>query len=182
MATTTTTRMTVEQFRQLTEGGSSYYELRHGELVKVTPPELKHHFIQEQIRKLLEPVAGSWGFLTIELGFRALPEYECRIADVAFVRRERLASVDLDDNFLGAPDLVIEVLSPSNTAAEINDKEKLCLENGCQEFWVVDSNLLQVKVSTPDSLTTTYRSGQEIPLRLFGGGSLNVDEIFRTVR
>jgi Uma2 family endonuclease len=34
---------------------------------------------------------------------------------------------DPDDNFLGAPDLVIEVLSPSNTVAEIYDQEKLCL-------------------------------------------------------
>jgi len=73
---------------------------------------------------------------------------------------------------------VIEVLSPSNTAAEINEKEKLCLENGAKEFWVLDADLRQVKVSTPDGITTTYRSGQEIPLRLFGAGALKVDDIF----
>lgn len=43
--------------------------------------------------------------------------------------------MDPDDYLRGAPDLIIEVLSPSNTATEICDKEKLCLENGAREFW-----------------------------------------------
>jgi Uma2 family endonuclease len=56
------------------------------------------------------------------------------------------------------------VLLPSNTAAEIFEKEKLCLQNGGREFWVVDPDRRQVKVSTPDGRTVTYPSGQEIPL------------------
>jgi len=80
--------------------------------------------------------------------------------------------VDPEDNLHGAPEWVIEVLSPSNTAAEIFDKEKLCLENGCQEFWVVDSVRRQVRVSTPGGITKTYREGQEIPLRQFGAARL----------
>lgn len=59
----------------------------------------------------------------------------------------------------------------SNAWVEILDEEKLCLENGCREFWVVDTKRRQVKVSTPDGLTKTYQGGQEIPLTLFGGGS-----------
>jgi Uma2 family endonuclease len=63
--------------------------------------------------------------------------------------------------------MVIEVLSPSNTVAEIYHKEKLCLENGAKQFWVVDPDRRQVKVSTPDGHTVTYGTGQEIPLELF---------------
>jgi Uma2 family endonuclease len=91
---------------------------------------------------------------------------------------ERWEQIKPEDNLRGAPDLVIEVLSPSNTAAEMAEKEKLCLENGSKEFWVVYPKLRQVKVSTPDGITTTYRDGQEIPLRLFGGGTLQVSAIF----
>jgi Uma2 family endonuclease len=117
-------------------------------------------------------------FVAVEFPFRALPEYELRVADVAMISRDRINQADQEDDLHGAPDLVIEVLSSSNTVAEINDKEKLCLENGSKEFWVVDPNLRQVKVSTPDGITTTFRSGQEIGLRVFGGVTLRVDEIF----
>jgi len=72
---------------------------------------------------------------------------------------------------------VVEVLSPSNTMAGILDKEKLCLENGAKEFWVVDAGRHQIKVSTPDGHTVTYRSGQEIPLALFCGAKIAVDAI-----
>jgi len=76
-----------------------------------------------------------------------------------------------------APDLVIEVLSPSNTAAEMYEKERLCLENGAREFWVIDALLRLVKMSTPDGNTRTYKSGQEIPLPLFGENRLAVNDI-----
>jgi Uma2 family endonuclease len=77
-----------------------------------------------------------------------------------------------------SPEIVIEVLSPSNTMTEMLDREKLCLENGCQEFWVVDIERRQVKISTPDGRTITYRAGQEIPLPLLNGGRISVDAIF----
>jgi Uma2 family endonuclease len=91
---------------------------------------------------------------------------------------ERCAKVDPENYIQGAPDLVIEVLSPSDTAAEIYDKEELCLNNGAKEFWVVDPDRRQVKVSTPDGRTITWQSGQEIPLPLFSGASIAVDAIF----
>ena len=61
---------------------------------------------------------------------------------------------------------------------EILEKERLCLENGSLEFWVVDPKLLLVRVSTPDGITRTYLSGQEIPLPLFGNQTLPVTSIF----
>ena len=141
-------------------------------------PKLKHHLIQSRLRDQLKALAPEGTFVEYELAFRALPEYELRVADVAYVSRERWEQTDPDDNFNGAPDLVIEVLSPSNTATEIYDKEKLCLENGSQEFWVVDPDHRQVKVSVPDGRTITYRSGQDVPLHFFGQRTLAVDAIF----
>ncbi|HEY1337770.1 MAG TPA: Uma2 family endonuclease [Bryobacteraceae bacterium] len=178
MAATITRQMTVEEFRSLPETGPFYYELRNGELVKVTRPKMKHQRLQRKLRILLEAAAGQMGVVECEVAFRALADFDLRVADVAYVNRERWESVDDEDNLHGAPDLVVEILSPSNTVSEILDKEKLCLENGCSEFWLVDGDRRQIKVSTPDGITTTYRSGQEIPLRVFGGGSLKVDAVF----
>jgi Uma2 family endonuclease len=78
---------------------------------------------------LLKAIAPAGAFLEYEVAFRPLPEYELRVADVAYISSERMSSVDPDDNIRGAPNLVVEVLSPSNTVSEIYDKEKLCLEN-----------------------------------------------------
>jgi Uma2 family endonuclease len=178
MATTLTRPMTVEEFDALPESGPFRSELHNGELVQMSAPNHEHYCIQRRVRRLMEAVAGESGVVDIELAFRALPEYEFRIADVAYVSQERWDQIKPKDNLRGAPDLVIEVLSPSNMASEMAKKEKLCLENGCREFWVIDADLRQVKVSTPDGITTTYRDGQEIPLRLFGNATLKVNAIF----
>jgi Uma2 family endonuclease len=174
---TTTGLMTVEQYRELPETGPFYYELRQGELVQVSRPKLKHFRIQRRIRRMLDAAFGDHGVVEIEFAYRALPEYELRVADVAFVTRERWEKAG-DDDLFGAPDLTVEVLSPSNTAIEINEKIALCLGNGCREFWVVDPRLRQITVSTPDGLTRTYRSGDSIPLTLAGDQTLKVDSIF----
>jgi Uma2 family endonuclease len=178
VATTTAKLMTFAEFERIPnppEGGFPY-ELRHGELVKVAPAKLQHTRVQRQLRRLLESAAGSTGVIDKEIGFRALPEYEFRIADVAFVSTARWEGPE--DYLVGAPEIVIEVLSPSNTMTEMLDREKLCLENGCQEFWVVDIDRRQVKISTPDGRTITYRVGQEIPLPLLNDGRIPVDAIF----
>jgi Uma2 family endonuclease len=175
----TTELLTVDAFRKLPEArGEFYYELRHGEMVKVTRPRLRHLVVQRTLRQMLEGVAPAGSLVERELAFRPLPEHELRVADVAYVPPERWRNVDLDDYFQGTPDLVIEVLPPSHTAAELNEKEKLCLETGAREFWVVDPDLRQVRVSTPDGHSMTWRAGQELPLPLLGGARIQVDAIF----
>jgi Uma2 family endonuclease len=174
---TTTGLMTVEQYRELPETGPFYYELRRGELVEVSRPKLRHIRIQRRIRRLLDAAFGQHGIVENELPFRALPEYDLRVADVAFVARERWDKAG-DDDLFGAPDLTIEVLSPSNTAREIKDKAALCLANGCRQFWAVDSRLREITVSTPDGLMRTYRSGESIPLIFAENQVLLVDSVF----
>jgi Uma2 family endonuclease len=77
---------------------------------------------------------------------------------------------------MGAPDLVAEVISPSNRRDQIAETQRLCLENGCREFWVVDPKRQTVVVCEPGGQMTTYSSGQTIPL--FFGGEIAVDAIF----
>jgi Uma2 family endonuclease len=178
MGATPTKLMTFAEFEQLPDDVCRHHELRHGELVEVPLPQHIHRLIQDRLVELLKPIAGN-GYVGIEIAFRALPQYEYRIADVAYVTRERWERIADNDNLRGAPELVIEILSPSNTKAMMREKAALCLGNGCLEFWVVDEGNRSITVSTPDGVTTTYRSGQLIPLRLFGDASLAVDRIFK---
>src|SRR5579863_285699 len=125
MATTTNRLVTFAELEQMPDAPDGRYELRHGELVKVPHPEFPHYKIQHRLQRLLTTIAGEEGMAGIQFGFRALPEYEYRVADVAFVAGDRWAQAT-GQYFEGAPEMVIEVLSPSNTASEILDKEQLC--------------------------------------------------------
>jgi Uma2 family endonuclease len=175
----TTGLMTVEEFSKLPkDSGPVYHELRHGEVVEVTRPKLKHAIFQGVFRDIFHELAEPGSYVDIEVAFRPKPEFELRVADVAYLSKERFQKTDSEDYIQGAPDLVVEVLSPSNTVYEINEKEAICLENGCKEFWVFDPALPQIKVSTPDGHTVTYKIGQQIPLPLFGNKTLEADEIF----
>jgi len=172
---TTTSLMTFAQFEQMPEDGRRY-ELRNGEPIEVPPAVYRHHKILRRLRRLLESAAGSAGEVDSEWGFRPIPEYEYRVADVAFVAQERERAISPDGHLIGAPELVAEVLSPSNRRGKIAETRRLCLENGCREFWVVDPKRRNVEVSTPDGHSKTYQTGQQIPL-LFGG-ELAVAAIF----
>ena len=175
MPSATTALMTFAELERLPDSDTRY-ELRHGELIALPPPRHKHFRIQQNLRRALEKAAGETGEAGTEFGFRPKPEHEYWVADVAFISRDRWLVIPDEGNLQGVPEIVIEVLSPSNTASEMLDREQICLENGAREFWVVDPVRLQVKVSTPDGHSVTYKSGREIPL-LFGG-TLAVNSIF----
>jgi Uma2 family endonuclease len=175
---TTSALMTVEQFRALPEPTGGYYELHHGVPVAMTFPKHKHWRIQHRLVRLLEAISSGRGVIGSEFGFRPAPEHQFWGADVAYVSQARFDAIDPEDNLRGVPELVIAVLSPSNTMSEINEREAMCLENGCLEFWVVDPKRKTVKVSTPDRKTITYIESDTIPLSLPAPGQLAVSQIF----
>jgi Uma2 family endonuclease len=176
MATAPVKLMTVEEFQLIPNPPGGIYELFHGELVKVGFPEFVHTKAQHHLREKLAAAAGLQGKVVTEMPYRVLPEYECWGADVAYITLDRWNRID---RWLeGAPDLVVEILSPSNTASEMMDKEQLCLENGAREFWQVDTKRKQVKVTSSDGRTAHYKSGQRLPLFFAQGESISVDAIF----
>lgn len=76
----------------------------------------------------------------------------------------------------GAPELVIEVLSRSNTA-KIKEVAALCLCAGTEELWIVDAKRQTVTVTKRDGASVVYRAEDRIPLPLFGG-YLRVSDMF----
>jgi Uma2 family endonuclease len=175
---TTSGLITVKELWDLPERAGCRYELHHGELILVSTPKWKHVLLQWRLRDLLKVLLASFGYVETEVPFRPLPEHELWAADGAFVTRERYAAVDRNDALVGAPDIAIEVLSPSNTVTEMAERCALCLENGALQFWTVDDRLREIKVSTPDGLTRTYKSGDSIPLLFADNQSLAVDSVF----
>lgn len=79
---------------------------------------------------------------------------------------------------MGAPELVIEILSPSNTFAEIHDKAQLCLQNGTREFWIVNLKKEQVIVMTADSPNRLYGGQDQVLLLCVSDASILAAKIF----
>ncbi len=176
MASTTTRLMSFEEYLEIPDPPGGRYESHHGELVNVPFPKQPHVRAQWRLRRLLEQAAGKDGFVDKEVPYRPLPENECWGADVAYMPLVRWEAID--DWLFGVPELVVEVLSPSNSASEMRDKRKTCLENGGRECWVVDPKTREVEVSTPDGHSIIYKPGQQIPLFFAPGSTVAVDVIF----
>ena len=83
-----------------------------------------------------------------------------RIPDVSFVGRTRSPSGVSTDAFLnGAPDLAVEVLSPSNTAKEMEAKLRDYFAAGCRLVWYVDPASKTVRVFTSPADAVVLNEG-----------------------
>ena len=67
------------------------------------------------------------------------------VPDIVFVSRDRLSIVG-QKAIVGAPDLVVEILSPSTRRRDLGRKEELYAEYGIREYWVVDPKARSVSV------------------------------------
>lgn len=162
---TSTELLTVADYLKLPEPKEGHLELHHGEVVIVPPPKWRHQILQDRLVALLKALLSTWGTVLSEMAFRPAPEYEVWKADAGYVRLERAANVGADEYLQGAPDLVIEVLSPRNTADEIDDKRTICMENGCLSFWVVNDKRKIVSV-TEGNVTKHYGRFEKIACSL----------------
>jgi Uma2 family endonuclease len=107
-----------------------------------------------------------------------------RSPDISFFAKERLQGLDdLPIGFLeGAPDLVVEILSPTNMIEEIDEKLIEYFENGARLIWVINPRQNHVLVyrsaTEPDRLLklTDQLDGEEI----IPGFSLPVSQLFQS--
>ena len=168
----------VEEFLRLPKGGEYQYELHHGEVVASTRPRARHQKLQLRLSRLLAARLRTFGEVATEVPYRPVPEFEYRVADVAAVSWARWEAIDPDDNLHGAPELVIEVKSPSNSERQLRELVSIALNHGALECWIVDSGAQSVTVVRRDGVSTVYAAGAAIPLAAFGADQLAVAEIF----
>jgi Uma2 family endonuclease len=173
-----TALLSVEEFLKLPEPREGHIELHHGEVLVVPPPKRGHQRIQDRITMLLKRQAGNTGVVQMEMAFRPAPEHEVWQADVACVSVERDAATGDDEYLMGSPELVVEVLSPSNTMDEILERQGMCLANGCASFWTVDPKRQIVMVTTPDRRTVVFDRQSCAPLPEPWSGSIEVARVF----
>lgn len=117
------------------------YELVNGELVEMSPSNYPHGRLAGRIFRYLENYAEArqLGEASVEVGFYPANDRTTLLApDVAFITTARLPDSN-DYSYIGfMPDLAVEIVSPSNTRAELNRKAMIFLENGTRLVWIVN--------------------------------------------
>jgi Uma2 family endonuclease len=141
-------------------------ELVRGELIEMAPAGFRHGEVASRIDSMIgdhvrrenlgKVVAAETGFLLERRPDTVLAP------DVAFVSHERLGPGESPAGYLAAaPDLVVEVISPTDSLRDVEAKAETWLRFGVKAVWVVDPAERTISVHTPGgpvvSLTTRDR-------------------------
>lgn len=127
------------------------YELINGVLLVTTQPHSEHQRIAVKLARFLDVWSEEHdsGDVFFAPGIIFAPT-EVAAPDVVWVRRERLAALlHADGKVHGAPDLVVEVLSPGAANAECDRVAKRAQYGQVAEYWIVDRFQAQVEVYRP---------------------------------
>ena len=108
---------------------------RFGQIIMMPPPGFQHSDRQTDILLLLDKLMSSE---------KGKPCSECPVStsggvkgvDVVWLSHERRATALADNLLLKAPEVCVEVSSPSNTKQELEEKRRLYFEAGAEEIWI----------------------------------------------
>ena len=158
--TTKTRLMTADELLRMPDDGNRY-ELIRGELKKMAPTGGFHgkqtHYVQISLG--LHVHANNLGVVyAAETGFLLETDPDLVLApDVAFIRRERQHLGDTARYIPVAPDLAVEVISPSDRLTQVHEKALEWLAHGVRMVIVVNprNRTVQVYRSPTDIATLT---------------------------
>jgi len=143
---------TAEQLLRLSEPGYRH-ELVRGELRRMSAASPLHGAVGMRLARRLADLVEEHDLGAVfgaETGFVLARDPDTVLApDVAFVRADRLPAEAVPGFFPGPPDLAVEVLSPSDTAAAAGRKARSWIAHGTRLVWVVDPVARTVAVHRP---------------------------------
>jgi Uma2 family endonuclease len=167
----------------------THYEIIDGEVIPLASPRLKHQAIVMQLIERILPFVATkrlGKLLTAPFDFviRRAP-VRTRQPDLFFLSRDRLqdwAQLQEQPRLEFAPDLVIEILSPSETYTYWSEKLQDYFALGVPEVWLVDVDKRAIEVQVREA--NGYRSlgwfaGEQIvPSQVLAGLELKPAEVF----
>jgi Uma2 family endonuclease len=180
-----TTHISAEQFLAMAANGHRH-ELVEGEVRSMSPAGFEHGVIGQGLAARLSifVLANRLGLVTgADTGFLVAHHPDTvRMPDVGFISQARVAEHGIPQGFFpGAPDLAVEVVSPTDRSPEIAEKIAAWLQYGTREVWVVHPRQSTVTLHRPLAEVAVLAEDAvlESP-ELLPGFRVSVREIFPT--
>lgn len=178
------TLLTNKDLEGLPQDGNRY-ELIEGELYVSTAPELIHQRVIGNMYFGLKSFLRNTPIGEILYGPGViLSDYDGVIPDLVYLSNERRDQIATGTRIYGAPNLVIEVLSPGKQNMERDRKVKLNLYDkyGIEEYWVVDTRARAIEVYRRESgklkFFTTFVSDEAVTSPLLPEFECGVASLF----
>ncbi len=145
-------RFTYEDYKSIPETAGRRYELLHGDMLRVPASTTSHQRALRNLGQLLvEHVrghkAGEVLFSPIDVVLGEGIEREIVQPDIVFIGRDRQQLV-FDEEIRGAPDLVVEILSPATRERDKGYKKMLYSRYSVREVWIIDPQAKTSEVYT----------------------------------
>jgi Uma2 family endonuclease len=167
----TKTLMTVEEFVHLDVPENENFELVDGELVPLSSPTPLHSLIRDRLILIYldsNPIGGAISEVACQVS-----DQTARKPDVSIFLGERWKTLDLRKVPVPfAPDIAVEVFSPSEHVVDVNRKPAIYLATGSQEVRLLDPDNAELTIPTetqhPPFAGQRY-AGIAAPARLLRG-------------
>ena len=178
---TSTRRLTYEDYANTPD--DERYELIDGDLIMAPGPNMPHQDNQANLGGAMQVFVKerSLGKVYFSDTDVVLSDTDVVKPDLLFISNER-EDIITYSNIHGAPDLVVEILSPSTSRRDWNEKRELYAEHGVKEYVVMDpSNRIVWRMLLKDGvleIEETYYEGDTIALSAIEGFSIAVNDIF----
>ena len=180
----TGTLLTFDQFMDLPDLEGGVRELDEGRVIE-SKTDFSHGTVQgiasSQLLDYLHRTSADFR-LSVNAGFLLAPG-TLRAPDVCVVRKSCYEAMEVvRDVLVGAPDLAVEVVSPGDTAVDIDRKVAQYLQAGATAVWVFYPETRHVMIYRRSGETRMVSSGQTFDdPELLPGFSVPVDEFFAGV-
>jgi Uma2 family endonuclease len=159
------------------------YQLIEGELIVSPAPAFWHQDISMRLSALIHNhvVANDLGYVATAPVDVVLSPTDTPQPDIVFISKERRAIIT-DANVQGAPDLVVEIVSPTSDRRDRQTKFALYARFAIAHYWIVDPRLrlLDEYSCSGNEYETVreWRSDEVFTTRLFPGLEIPLNEVF----
>ena len=176
--------MTAEEYVTLSDqrSGCAYELVRGALVVRDLEVSWTHSYVQGKLCRYLDEWMEKFGHGEVGVGVDCLlgeaPD-TIRVPDVAVL----LQPFDTENAFLGrvrgAPDIAIEVLSPSNSPQEMRDKTSDYFNAGALRVWIVDPEARTIVIHKADGTNTRFRGTDRLEdPEILPGFALEMQKVF----